>query len=187
MTGMERDKKQLLSLLKRDAFNLKQVKLSSGKDSGYYIDAKQATLSSEGAYLTAKIFLGMLKNEKFDAIGGLTLGADPILGAIAAVGYLENKPVQTFIVRKEPKKHGMQRSIEGKSLKPGSRVIIIDDVMTSGSSALRAIEEAEKAKCKVVKVFALVDRLEGARENLSQYELVSIFTIKDFINNAPKT
>ncbi len=179
---VEKDKKRLLKLLKKDAFSSGKIKLSSGKISDFYIDAKQVTLNSEGAYLTAKIFLNTLKGEKFDAIGGLTIGADPILGAIAAISYLNHKPVHTFIVRKKGKKHGMQKYIEGTPLKPNSRVVIIDDVMTTGSSALKAIKEVKKANCKIVKVIALVDRLEGARENLARhkYELASIFNRSDF-------
>jgi len=188
MTEIEKDKNRLLKLLKENALKFGKIKLSSGKASDYYIDAKQVTLDPEGAYLTAKLFLDMLKDEKFDAIGGLTIGADPIVGAIAAVSYQNNRPVQTFIVRKEPKKHGMQKYIEGRQLKPNSRVIIVDDVMTLGNSALKAIEVVKEAKCVIVKVIALVDRLEGARETLSRYnyELISIFTKEDFVDDKSK-
>jgi len=189
MTEIEKDKNRLLQLLKENALKFGKIKLASGKTSNYYIDAKQVTLDPEGAYLTAKIFLEMLKDEKFDAIGGLTIGADPIIGAIAAVSYQNNKPIQTFIVRKEPKKHGMQKYIEGRQLKPNSRVVIVDDVMTMGNSALKAIKAVKKAKCEIVKVIALVDRLEGARETLSHdnYELISIFTKKDLVEDESKT
>jgi len=121
MTEIEKNKNRLLQLLKENALKFGKIKLASGKTSNYYIDAKQVTLDPEGAYLTAKIFLDMLKDEKFDAIGGLTIGADPIIGAIAAVSYRNNMPLQTFIVRKEPKKHGMQKYIEGRQLKPNCR------------------------------------------------------------------
>jgi len=188
MTEIEKNKDQLLKLLKENALKFGKIKLASGKASDYYIDAKQVTLDPEGAYLTAKIFLDMLKDEKFDAIGGLTIGADPIVGAIAAISYQNNMPVQTFIVRKEPKKHGMQKYIEGRQLKPNSKVVVVDDVMTLGSSALKAIKVLKEAKCEIVKVIAIVDRLEGARETLSQYnyELISIFTKKDLIDEKSK-
>ncbi len=188
MTEIEKNKKRLLKLLTEKALKFGKIQLASGKISDYYIDAKQVTLDPEGAYLTAKIFLDMLKDEKFDAIGGLTIGADPIVGAIAAISYLDNKPIQTFIVRKEPKKHGMQKYIEGPPLKQNSKVIIVDDVMTLGNSAVKAIEVVKKAKCEIVKVIALVDRLEGASETLSHHncELISIFTQKDFIDDKSK-
>lgn len=189
MSTIGKDKRRLLKLLTNGALKTGKVKLSSGKTSSYYIDAKKVTMNPEGAWLTAKIFFDMLKHERFDAIGGLTIGADPIVTAIAVYSYLKRKPIPVFIVRKEPKKHGMQRYIEGVSLKAHSRIIIIDDVMTSGQSALKAINVVKEKKCKIVKVMALVDRLEGARENLARdnYELVSIFTKNDLINGRSKT
>lgn len=182
MGEIEKNKKHLLELFRKNAFRSGPVILSSGKKSDYYIDAKQITLTPEGMFLIGKVMLDMFKNDEFDAIGGLTVGADPIVVAIGVVSYLEQRPVQTFIVRKEPKKHGMQKFIEGPSLKPNSKVVIVDDVMTSGNSALKAIKAVEDVKCRVVKIAALVDRLEGAREKLAcqNYELVSIFTKDDF-------
>ncbi len=181
MGELEKNKKRLLELFQKNALCKGEVTLSSGKKSDYYIDAKQVTLTAEGMTLVGRIILDLLKDKAFDAIGGLTIGADPIVAAVGVVSYLQNKPVQTFIVRKEPKKHGLQRFIEGPALKPNSKVVIVDDVMTSGGSALKAIEAVRNAQCNVVKVVALVDRLEGARENLARdnYELVSIFTKDD--------
>ena len=178
MGEIEQNKKRLLELFKKNAFHSRAVILSSGKKSDYYIDAKQVSLTPEGLFLIGKVVLDMLKNDEFDAIGGLTIGADPIVAAIGVVSYLNARPVQTFIVRKEPKQHGMQKFIEGPSLKPNSKVVIIEDVITSGNSALKAIKAVETLKCRVVKVAALVDRLEGARESLSSqnYKLVSVFT-----------
>lgn len=186
MGELEKNKKRLLELFKKTAFCQGEVTLSSEKKSSYYIDAKQVTLMPEGLTLIGRVILDMLKDEEFDAIGGLTIGADPIVAAVGVVSYLANKPVQTFIVRKEPKKHGLQKNIEGPVLKPNSKVVIVDDVMTSGSSALKAIAAAQQAQCRVVKVLALVDRLEGARENLarSNYELISIFTKDDFTSES---
>ena len=188
MKEVEKSKRRLLKLLTNGALKTGKIKLSSGKTSSYYIDAKQVTMNPEGAWLTAKIFFDILKHEKFDAIGGLTIGADPIVTAIAVYSHLKRKPIPIFIVRKEPKKHGMQKYIEGTTLKAHSRIIIIDDVMTSGQSALKAIRIVKKKKCKIVKVMALVDRLEGARENLAHknYELVSIFNKNDLINGRTK-
>lgn len=182
MGELEKNKKRLWELFKKNAFCKGEVTLSSGKKSSYYIDAKQVTLTPEGLTLIGRVILDMLKDEEFDAIGGLTIGADPIVAAVGVVSYLADKPVRTFIVRKEPKKHGLQKFIEGPVLTPNSRVVIVDDVMTSGSSALKAIAAAREARCDVVKVVALVDRLEGARENLSREncELISVFTRDDF-------
>lgn len=184
MKEIEKSKRRLLKLLTNGALKTGKIKLSSGKTSSYYIDAKQVTMDPEGAWLTAKIFFEMLKHEEFDAIGGLAIGADPIVTAIAVYSHLKRKPIPIFIVRKEPKKHGMQKYIEGVSLKARSRVVIIDDVMTSGQSALKAIEAVKNNRCKIVKVMALVDRLEGAKENLRRhhYKLVSVFTKGDLID-----
>jgi orotate phosphoribosyltransferase len=178
---MQKEKNRLLELLKKHAFRRGKVTLASGKVSDFYIDAKQVTLNPEGLYLTARIMLEMLKGVEFDAVGGLTIGADPIVAAIGVVSRLEQRNMQVFIVRKEAKKHGMQKFIEGPSLQPGSKVVIVEDVMTSGGSALKAIKAVEAAKCRVVKVIALVDRMDGARETLKQknYELLSVFTRND--------
>lgn len=174
-------KDSLLEKIKKDALEIGVGRnLSSGKKSDYYIDGKMVTLDSEGAFLTAKVIFDMIASVDFDAIGGLTLGADPIVGALALFGYINNKPIQAFIVRKEPKKHGTMKLIEGKLTK-GSKVIIVDDVVTTGNSILQAIETVEKENCEVVKIIVLVDRQDGAREkfNSKGYEFEPIFTKED--------
>lgn len=174
-------KDNLLEKIKKDALEIGIGRnLSSGKKSNYYIDGKMMTLDSEGAFLTAKVIFDMIDSVDFDAIGGLTLGADPIVGALALFGYINNKPIQTFIVRKEPKKHGTMKLIEGKLTK-GSKVIIVDDVVTTGNSILQAIETVEKENCEVVKIIVLVDRQDGAREKFNSrgYEFEPIFTKED--------
>lgn len=170
---------KLRSVLLRDAVSFGQVPLSSGKISSYYIDGKMVTLSPEGAYLVASLMLDKIGTDA-DAVGGLTIGADPIVGAIAAVSHLQGRPISTFIVRKEPKKHGKMKWIEGP-VREGDRVVIVDDVITTGTSLKKAIEAAEKAGCKVVKVIALVDREEGGREALTQmgYVFDTLFTTAD--------
>lgn len=176
------EKLRLLELIKTRATIQGEVtKLSSGKLSDLYVDAKMVTLSPEGAYLTGRILLEFLKDDKIDAIGGMTMGADPIVGALAAISYHEKHPVRTFIVRKEPKKHGKKKWIEGPLL-DNDRIAIIDDVTTTGASILQAIKIIkENTNCEIVKVITLVDRLEGAKENLSKegYELISIFNRHD--------
>lgn len=183
MDEIKRFKKRLLELLKEKALRLEKRTLTSGRVSNYYIDGKQVTLDPEGTFLTAHLFLDMLKNARVDAVGGLTLGADPIVASMAAISHVEGNPVKAFIVRKTPKKHGMQRYIEGPNLNSSSRVAIVDDVVTTGGSILKAIEVVEKQGCKVVKVLSIVDRLEGAKETLAEkgYRLVSLFTRNDLI------
>lgn len=175
-------KKELLKILKKNSFKRKKVILSSGKTSNFYFDGRITSLLSKGAYLIAEIILDMIKRDKIDAVGGLTLGADPIIGAIVALSFKRKQPINGFIVRKDEKKHGMKRKIEGPALKKSSRVLIIDDVVTSGSSTIKAIKAVQEIGCKIVKVIAVVDRGEGAKENIEKYncKLESIFTKKDF-------
>lgn len=175
-------KNRLLEILKRKSFKYKRVVLSSGKTSDYYLDIRLCSLSSEGAYLMATIILDMIKNDQIDAIGGLTLGADPIVGAIIALSHKQKKPLTGFLVRKEEKKHGLKKLIEGPALTKKNRVVIIDDVVTTGSSTIKAIEAIKQIGCKIVRVIAVVDRLEGAKENIKKYnlKLEHIFTITDF-------
>ena len=175
-------KARLLELLKEQALKVGKVILSSGKESDYYLDERIVTLLPEGAYLTAKIMLDMLKDTEVDAAGGPTVAADPIAGAIAAVSHAEGHPVAGFIVRKEPKGHGMGKQVEGP-IQKGMKVAIIDGTMTTGGSLLKAIEVMEKAGCKVVKVMVIIDRLEGGREKVQEkgYDFAAIFTRDDLL------
>lgn len=175
-------KRQLLWLLKKDAFRKKKVVLSSGKTSSFYIDGRCVTLSPKGAYTTACLILELLKGRRFEAIGGPTLGADPMAGAIAAVSYIKKRPLKTFIIRKTPKAHGARRQIEGPHLKAGSRLILIDDVATSGGSFLESIDILRGEGFQVDTAVCIIDRQEGAGEALAQKncKLLSLFTPKDF-------
>jgi len=173
-------KSELLNLIKEKSLKKGEVVLSSGKKSSYYIDLRTVTLHPKGAYLIGKIFIEKLKKEKFDSLGGLTLGADPICGAVAALSYVEGCPIKTFIVRKEEKKHGMQKLIEG-NIESNSSVVIVEDVITTGSSVLKAIAAVEDLGCRVVKVLAVVDRLEEKKEYLKKYNVEAIFTIKEIL------
>ncbi len=180
--NIRKTKKRLLKILKTKSFKRQRVILASGKASNYYFDARISSLSSEGAYLIASIILEMIKKDKIDAVGGLTMGADPIIGAIVSLSFKKNRPLNGFIVRKEEKTHGMKKLIEGPALKKSSRVVIIDDVVTTGGSTIKAIKAVQKIGSKIVRVISLVDRLEGAKENIKKYNLnlEHIFTIKDF-------
>ncbi len=177
-------KSRLLKLLKEKALKIGKFKLSSGKESDYYLDERIVTLSSEGAYLTAKVMLDMLKDVKFDAIGGPTLAADPIVTSIVVISYTEGRNIDGFIIRKEPKGHGTGKLIEGP-LNSGANVIIVDGTMTTGGSLLKAIQTVESEGCKVVKVIALIDRLEGGKEALESkgYEVLTVFTKNDILDS----
>jgi len=177
--NIQKSKERLLTLIKKDALSILPVKLSSGKESNYYVDCRLITLNPAGSLLLAEILFEMLKEEQIDAFGGPTLGADPVCGALSALSQQKGRPIPCFIVRKEPKPHGKGKWIEGP-LKPGSKVAIFDDVATTGNSLLKAIKAAEGEGCKVAKVIVLVDREEGAREKLAEegYKLEAIFTKK---------
>ena len=181
MTKISNDKQDLLCLIKDNALTFGETILSSGAKSKYYIDTKMVTLSPNGAFLTAKILFDMLKDEDITAIGGMTIGADPIVGAFAVLSYLEEKPIRTFIVRKEPKEHGKQKWIEGP-IRDYDKIAVIDDVTTSGASLLKAINIIKKQiDCDIVKTITLIDRLEGGKEKLKThgYDLISIFDKND--------
>ncbi len=175
-------KAKLFKILNKDALKKGKFVLSSGKTSNYYLDVRIITLSPEGAYLAASIILEMIKKEGIDAVGGPTLGADPIVGAIAALSHIKGLAIKTFIVRKSAKEHGRKRQIEGPVLKEGSRVILVDDVATTGNSIIEAKEALDKIGVNADKSIVIVDRCEGAKENLKKVglKLESVFTIKDF-------
>jgi orotate phosphoribosyltransferase len=175
-------KEKLFDLLNQEALKRGKFVLSSGKKSNYYLDGRIITLSPQGAYLVASIILDMLKDEVLDAIGGPTLGADPITGALAILSYLNGRPIKTFIVRKQAKEHGTQQQIEGPALKKGNRVILIDDVATSGKAILEAKQVLDKIGVIAKKAIVIVDRNQGAADNLAKtgIKLESIFKIADF-------
>lgn len=175
-------KEKLFGLLEREALKRGSFVLSSGKASNYYLDGRIITLTPDGAYLVASIILELVKDKKIDAIGGPTLGADPILGAIACLSHINRTPIKTFIVRKAVKGHGRQRRIEGPALKEKSRVILVDDVATTGKALIEAKEALDKISATIEGAIVIVDRTEGAKENLAKagIKLESIFTIKDF-------
>ncbi|MCX5696282.1 MAG: orotate phosphoribosyltransferase [Candidatus Omnitrophica bacterium] len=180
--GIKELKTQLLALLDKEALKRGNFVLSSGKTSNYYLDGRVITLTPEGAYLVASIILELLKDKKIDALGGPTLGADPIVGAVACLSHMKNIPLKTFIVRKATKEHGMTRQIEGPEIKKGSRVILVDDVATTGKALLEAKHALDKIGVIADTALVIVDRCAGATENLSKegLQLESIFTIKDF-------
>jgi orotate phosphoribosyltransferase len=172
-------KQELLKLIREKAVVRGERKLASGKVSQYYIDGKQVTLDAQGLFLAAKVILHIAQAAGADAVGGPTLGADPIAAAVSVLSSQSGKPLKAFIVRKEAKDHGMQKMIEGPVLAPGDKVVMLEDVITTGGSVLKAIQEVEKLGAKVIKTVCLVDRNEGGAETLAKYNYSPIFTLRD--------
>ena len=181
----DKDFNALYKLVKERSFEFGDFTLSSGKKSNYYFDSKQVTLSPEGLYLIGRIIIDKIRDLNINAVGGLAIGADPITCGLGVVSYLEGmNNLNLFIVRKDPKKHGKFKLIEGPTLNVGDRVVIIDDVITTGGSVLDAIKAVKEIGCEVVKVITLVDRKEGGTEiiNAMGIEVDPIFDIANFIN-----
>jgi orotate phosphoribosyltransferase len=184
--SLEADRTRLLDILRTLSFERRQVTLASGRESDFYIDCKRTALTAEGHVLIGRLLFDRVRRIQplVRGVGGLTLGADPIGSAIALTSFLEGAPVDSFIVRKEPKGHGTGQWIEGrKTIPDGSRVIVLEDVVTTGGSALKAIERCRAEKLEPVACLALVDRAEGGREAIEAQgvPLQSLFTRKDFI------
>ncbi|HEX9757814.1 MAG TPA: orotate phosphoribosyltransferase [Nitrospiria bacterium] len=182
---LENYQKELLHLLLQKSFKYSPdpiFTLTSGKKSCYYIDCKKTTLDSQGTFLIGQILFHRVKDLPAKGIGGLTLGADPIAVSVALTSAIYNQPISAFIIRKEPKKHGTQRWIEG-NVPVGSNVVVVEDVVTTGGSTRKAIEVLEKEGYKILRVLALVDRQEGGRENIDQmgHHLESLYTLKDLM------
>lgn len=178
-------KEKLLVLLKKDAFKKGKFILSSGKESNFYLDGRIITMIPEGAYLIAAIILEMIKGVPLDGFGGPTLGADPIVGAVACLSHIQGNPVKTFIVRKSAKSHGTQRQVEGPALLAGNRVVLVDDVATSGKSLIEAKQVLDFMGVIIQKAIVIVDRDEGARENLAEVGLCleSIFSLTEIADS----
>ena len=180
---MENEREQLRQLLKSESLMFGDFTLASGKKSSFYFDSKRTTLLPDGAWLTAREFLRVIRSNgiQADAIGGLTLGADPIVCPVAALSHAEGPKLRAFIVRKEAKEHGTGRQIEG-NLPKGSRVIIVDDVVTTAGSTMKAIEAAEEEGHTVAAVICLVDREQGGAERLAAYPFFPLFRKSDIFD-----
>ncbi len=156
----------ILDLAKQlGALSFGEFKLSAGGTSPFYFDGRLITLDPAGAYAIAKALLPVLADCKAEAIAGPTLGADPIVSAVAVISHTQGRPISGAIVRKEAKVHGGGRLIEG-SLKKGARVAVVDDACTSGASLIHAIDAVEAAGCRVVKVMTILDRREGGSDEI---------------------
>ena len=176
---------RLLEVVREKALRRGRFTLASGKESDFYLDCRLVTLDPEGLFLLSRLILEDLKDSPVEAVGGLTLGADPIAAGVAALSHLEGRPVRAFLVRKEMKSHGTQKRIEGAPL-AGARVAVVEDVMTTGGSAREAIAQAEAAGAKVERVYCLVDRLEGGGDELRSkgYVVRPIFTVTEVLGNS---
>jgi orotate phosphoribosyltransferase len=183
MPGSTRDR--LRSLIADKAIVRGPITLSSGAVSAYYFDCRRLTLDADGSAAVGEAVVDAI--ERFDprprAVGGLTNGADPIVGAAMHNAYGRGIKLDGFYVRKEPKKHGTQKWIENEPA-PGTPVVVVDDVVTSGKSVIDAIDRAEQEGCRVVGVVVIVDRLEGGaeriRQRVPQAQYVSLYTLGDF-------
>jgi orotate phosphoribosyltransferase len=179
MTAIE---EQLLQLLKDRSFQRGTFRLSSGATSDYYIDGKMSEAFSESAYLIGEALYERSKDLLFDAIGGLEIGAVPLTTAAVISYHLHGRKMEGFWVRDRAKGHGTRKVVEG-NVRPGSRVVILDDVITTGGSSGKAIKEVREMGCEVVSVLALVDRLQGAAQFFKDQGIANyqpIFTLRDF-------
>jgi len=181
------NKERLIEYIKARSFlksDTPVFRLASGKMSSFYFDLRRTTLSPEGQYLIGNLICTQLDELGLSpkAIGGLTMGADPVATAVAYCSHLRGKPIEAFVIRKEPKAHGTGRQIEG-NVEAGDPVVVIDDVLTTGGSTIKAVEAAKKAGLKIQAVIVLLDRCEqNGRQNVEAqgYPVYSILTINDF-------
>lgn len=173
-------RERLLNLFRERAVSYGKFTLASGKESTYYINSKKAIFHSETVWLLGDVLWEMTRDLNIEAAGGLEVGAIPMAAALAQRYHQEGRTLEGFFVRKQAKSHGSQERIEG-ILQPGSRVAMLDDVLTTGGSVMQAITEVEKIGAEVATVICIVDRLEGARDLLApRYNYLPIFTIRDF-------
>ncbi len=175
------DRQRLKEIILEKSFRKGKFKLTSGRESDFYFDGKQTTLSAEGGYLCGKLIFEMIRNhsEKIGAVGGMTLGADPLVTASSIASFLENDPIPAFIVRKESKGHGTDQYIEGqKNMPAGCSVTLLEDVVTTGGTLLKVIDRVESQGYKVAQIITVVDRQEGGAEILEEkgFTLESVFT-----------
>ncbi len=176
------DKQALIALVRQKALKFGKFTLASGKKATYYLDGKQVTLDPLGARLVAEGLLDLLAAGPLPAaVGGMSIGADPITAAVVTMSAVRGTPLLGFMVRKEAKGHGTNQFIEGP-VTPGQTAVIVEDVVTTGGSSLQAIERAEGFGLKVVGVMAIIDRMEGGAQAFASrgYPLSSLLTIRDF-------
>lgn len=189
----EKMKQRLIELILERTFKFTDeptFKLASGTMSKFYFNCKPTTLNSEGMYLIGNLLYDIIKGRKswkVNGVGGLTLGADPVANAIAYTSHLKGEPLEAFVVRKEPKKHGTMLWIEG-NVKSGDKVVIVEDVITTGGSTKKAIDRAKECGLKVLGVIVLIDRQEGGLEAIEALGVpVRVLLTKEEIFKAYKS
>lgn len=175
------DRQQLISIFRERALKFGDFTLASGKKATYYLDGKQVTLHSGGLRLLSVGLLELLRDVEFSAVGGMSIGADPIVAGVLVAAAEAGRDLEGFLIRKEAKGHGTQRYVEGP-VRPGTRVAIVEDVVTTGGSSLLAIERIQEYGCEVAAVAAIVDRMEGGAANFAARGIPfrSLLTIEDF-------
>jgi orotate phosphoribosyltransferase len=182
------DRGMLLELVRENALLRGHFVLASGRESSHYVDARRVTLSALGARLVGRVIWGMVDTEGFDAVGGLTLGADPVVTAVSVASAQESKPIDGLLVRKIAKEHGTGQRVEGP-LRPGLRAFVVEDTSTTGSSALKAVHVLREEGCIVTRVITLIDRDEGARQAVEAVDcrFDSVFSISEVLGEPGQT
>ncbi|MEM1069314.1 MAG: orotate phosphoribosyltransferase [Planctomycetota bacterium] len=180
---MSYDRDALIELLRTESLQRGDFTLASGKKASYYLDCRNLTLHPKGANLIAAGMLDAMQSAGSlpDAVGGMAIGADPITAAIVTIAGQKDLPLKGFMVRKEPKAHGTGKQVEGP-VQPGQHVVIVEDVITSGGSAIKAVDAAREFGLVVDRVIAIIDRLAGGEEAFKEkgLELITLTTIRDF-------
>lgn len=185
---MQELKKKLAKILIQKSYKEGDFTLTSGKKSEYYFDCKQTALHAEGSYLLGRLFFEILKDyDTVHGVGGMTLGADPLISSVTVVSHLEGRPLPGFIVRKKSKGHGTDQYLEGMAnFSQGDKVVMLEDVVTTGGTLIKACQRVKDAGLDIVGVISVLDREEGGREALAEagYELTSIFTRSELLHAA---
>ena len=173
-------KDELLKMLKENAYKKGEVTLSSGKTSDHYVNCKPVTLTGRGLTLAS---MALLEHVDTKVVAGLTLGADPLVSGVAVCSALDMRLVDALIVRKEAKGHGTQAWIEGPEIPEGTKITVLEDVITTGGSAIKAVKKLRDAGYKVDRIVAVVDRQEDSEADIAMkeegLELISLFTLKE--------
>lgn len=176
---------RLIELLAERSFEEKRVVLASGRESNFFVDCKQTILTAEGHALVGELMYDALSElGQVEAVGGVELGGCPLASAVSLISYQRGQGLPALYVRKERKDHGSAKRIEGdKSLRPGLKVALLEDVVTTGGSSLQAVEVLRAAGCHVAGIVAVVDRLEGGADAIRQagIPLVSLASRRDFL------
>ena len=180
----EKIKAYIKEQIKKFAYREGDFTLSSGKKSSYYINCKEVTLRAETSLLIGHLLYSLIPYDA-QAVGGLTLGADPLVSSVIMVSAMLKKPISGLIIRKKPKRHGVRASIEGPNIEPGSKITVLEDVTTTGYSALLAVDVLRNAGYSVTDVISLVDREQGASECFKKFGLdfQTLFRISEFKND----